>query len=266
MDGSELPPMRRCGRPTRSGKPCQAVVYGFDLACSRHATDHDREVAKAYGRGHGDGFRDGHEMGATGAKLKVEWLERRVKQLEQQLDDVPRYYQVGGHQVVEVGRYSYRWRGVTPLQVGERVLLPENWLSRMKDGPARRSAWSPRSDRPTAASCRSSSTGHLRRSRTRRSKGHSGHPLEEPDLRLDEAAARATMIKLPTSGLLRCQYAQLADPSQNPQLCSAGTVASEIRADLRSARSERMRPVLLKRSHGEDHWAVGCPVRTNEPQ
>jgi hypothetical protein len=54
---------------------------------------------------------------------------------EQRLDDAARFYEVGGDQVVEVGRYSYRWRGTTPLQVGERVLLPENWRSRMKDGP-----------------------------------------------------------------------------------------------------------------------------------
>jgi hypothetical protein len=32
-------------------------------------------------------------------------------------------------------RYAYRWRGDSPLAVGERVLLPENWLSRFKDGP-----------------------------------------------------------------------------------------------------------------------------------
>ena len=44
-------------------------------------------------------------------------------------------YEVGGDQVVSVGRYAYRWRGVPPLEVGERVLLPENWLSRKKDGP-----------------------------------------------------------------------------------------------------------------------------------
>ena len=35
-----------------------------------------------------------------------------------------------------VGRYAYRWRGATPLAVGDRVLLPEYWLSRTKDGPA----------------------------------------------------------------------------------------------------------------------------------
>jgi len=45
-----------------------------------------------------------------------------------------RVYEIGGDQVVEVGKYAYRWRGNPPLEVGERVLLPENWLSRVKDG------------------------------------------------------------------------------------------------------------------------------------
>lgn len=44
-------------------------------------------------------------------------------------------YELEGDQVVSVGRYAYRWRGSPPLAVGDRVLLPENWLSRKKDGP-----------------------------------------------------------------------------------------------------------------------------------
>jgi len=46
-----------------------------------------------------------------------------------------RVYEMDGDQVVSVGRYAYRWRGGRPLAVGDRVLLPENWLSRKKDGP-----------------------------------------------------------------------------------------------------------------------------------
>ncbi len=46
-----------------------------------------------------------------------------------------RVFEVDGEQVVSVGRYAYRWRGSPPLTVGDRVLLPENWLSRKKDGP-----------------------------------------------------------------------------------------------------------------------------------
>lgn len=50
-------------------------------------------------------------------------------------DTVPRVSQVDGDQVVSVGKYAYRWRGEPPLEVGDRVWLPENWLSRKKDGP-----------------------------------------------------------------------------------------------------------------------------------
>jgi hypothetical protein len=46
-----------------------------------------------------------------------------------------RVFEMNGDQVVSVGKYAYRWRGGPPLAVGDKVLLPENWLSRKKDGP-----------------------------------------------------------------------------------------------------------------------------------
>jgi len=54
--------------------------------------------------------------------------------VEHQLDNAQRYYEIGGDQVVEVDGYAYRWRGNGVLKVGDQVLLPPNWLSRVKDG------------------------------------------------------------------------------------------------------------------------------------
>jgi hypothetical protein len=34
-----------------------------------------------------------------------------------------------------VDGYAYRWTGPGPLQIGDRVLLPANWLSEIKQGP-----------------------------------------------------------------------------------------------------------------------------------
>ncbi|MDQ3760588.1 MAG: hypothetical protein M3460_02470 [Actinomycetota bacterium] len=127
--------VRTCGRPTRSGKPRQARIYGFGFACGMHASQHDRELAEVYRRGHGEGFQSGLEMGAGTVKQNVERLERRIQELEQRLDDAARIYEINGDQVIQVGRYAYRWRGDMPLAVGTRVLLPENWVSCMKDGP-----------------------------------------------------------------------------------------------------------------------------------
>jgi len=71
----------------------------------------------------------------TSTQLRITWLEQRVQELEQLLDEINRAYEIDGDQIVQVGRYAYRWRGPSPLNVGDRVLLPENWLSRAKYGP-----------------------------------------------------------------------------------------------------------------------------------
>ncbi|MET9297443.1 hypothetical protein [Streptomyces sp. NPDC003077] len=92
-------------------------------------------MAEAHRRGYREGYDAGRESGAQSSKLKIEWLERRIKDLEGKLDEATRIFEVDGHQVVDVGGYAYRWRGNTPLEVGDRVLLPENYVSRMRSGP-----------------------------------------------------------------------------------------------------------------------------------
>ncbi|MFE0690222.1 hypothetical protein ACFV0Z_18985 [Streptomyces xiamenensis] len=126
---------RACGRPTRSGRPCKIRISGSDVACGTHATEQDKAVAEAHRRGWNEGFASGKESSARLSRSRVERLEQRVKELEEELDSSKRVYEIGGHQVVDVGGYAYRWRGSTPLEVGDRVLLPENYVSRLKYGP-----------------------------------------------------------------------------------------------------------------------------------
>ncbi|MER6576168.1 hypothetical protein [Nonomuraea sp. NPDC001023] len=49
----------------------------------------------------------------------------------------PNDYEINGDQVVEVGEYAYRWHGRPALKVGERVLLPENWVSHRRQSGIR---------------------------------------------------------------------------------------------------------------------------------
>ncbi|MGV9693966.1 hypothetical protein ACWDUX_33265 [Streptomyces sp. NPDC003444] len=128
-------PDRTCGRPTRSGNPCKVRISGSDVACGTHATEQDKAVAEAHRRGWNEGYEAGRESSASSSTSHIAYLENRVKELEGQLDNARRVYEVDGCQVVQVGKYSYRWCGSDPLEVGDRVLLPENWLSKLKDGP-----------------------------------------------------------------------------------------------------------------------------------
>ncbi|WP_236241790.1 hypothetical protein [Streptomyces sp. CC228A] len=126
---------RTCGRPTRSGSPCKIRISGSDVACGTHATEQDKAVAEAHRRGWNEGYKSEARAAQASPSPGSKRLEQRVKELEEQLDDAKRVYEVDGHQVVDVGGYAYRWCGSKPLEVGDRVLLPENYVSRMKNGP-----------------------------------------------------------------------------------------------------------------------------------
>ncbi|TGN74990.1 hypothetical protein E5083_21925 [Streptomyces bauhiniae] len=110
-------------------------LSGSDVACGTHATEQDKAVTEAHRRGWREGHETGWKSSARSSASRIEQLERRVHELEEQLDGAKRVYEVGGHQVVDVGGYAYRWRGGDLLEVGDRVLLPENYVSRLRNGP-----------------------------------------------------------------------------------------------------------------------------------
>ncbi|MFJ8000834.1 hypothetical protein ACIQ7D_27510 [Streptomyces sp. NPDC096310] len=92
-------------------------------------------MAEAHRRGWSEGHKSGSESSASFSKSRIERLEQRIIEPEEQLDSTRRVHEVNGCQLVEVGGYGYRWRGSDPLEVGDRVLLPENYVSRLKNGP-----------------------------------------------------------------------------------------------------------------------------------
>lgn len=83
-------------------------------------------------------YRQGSESGKSSAKWTIERLEEEVKKLRGEIDRVHRRHEILGDQVVEVNGYGYRWSGDSPLEVGDRVLLPPNYVSVLQHGPG---AW-----------------------------------------------------------------------------------------------------------------------------
>ncbi|MFJ7280563.1 hypothetical protein [Kitasatospora sp. NPDC098663] len=125
---------RPCGRPTKAGTPCKSQVYGRAFACKLHTTDLEKQLLDAYERGHRDGYAQGRQSAEVSAKLHSEHLERKVKTLEEQLDAQQRRFEDRGAQAVTVDGYGYRWGGPGRLEVGDRVLLPENYVSALRHG------------------------------------------------------------------------------------------------------------------------------------
>ncbi|PZG26028.1 hypothetical protein C1I98_34190 [Spongiactinospora gelatinilytica] len=100
-----------------------------------HVTPHERELAEAYQRGRNDGYKQASDSAQQASSSEVERLKRRIEELEKLLDEATRVYEIDGDQLVEVGRYANRWAGLPKLEVGDHVLLPQNWVSVMTDGP-----------------------------------------------------------------------------------------------------------------------------------
>jgi hypothetical protein len=125
---------RRCGRPTKSGKPCQAILSGRrDRACGKHATSEDQAYAQGWSDGEAvgrQGWQDAKEAAKNELRMEIEHQIRQEKAVEEEQRNFRT--EIGGKQVVSVDiggsrLLAYTWSG-EPLAVGDRVLLPANWL------------------------------------------------------------------------------------------------------------------------------------------
>jgi hypothetical protein len=126
---------RPCGRPTKSGNPCRAQFSGPGFACNLHTTDHEKALVGAYQQGLQAGRAQERQWRQRAEAAQVEHLERQIRTLREELDAKNRRFEVEGNQAVTVDGYGYRWRGPGTLGVGDRVLLPENYVSALRHGP-----------------------------------------------------------------------------------------------------------------------------------
>jgi hypothetical protein len=127
---------RRCNRPTKSGKPCRAILSDRrERACAIHATPEDRAYAQGWTDGVAvgrKGWEDAKEAAKKELRTEIEFQIRREKAVEG--DERNFRTRVRGKQIVSVDvggsrLFAYIWDG-EPLAVGDRVLLPANWLNR----------------------------------------------------------------------------------------------------------------------------------------
>lgn len=128
---------RPCGRPTKSksGTPCRAQFSGPGFACKLHTTDHEKALAEAYQQGLETGRAQESQWRQRAEAAQVEHLERQIRTLREELDAKNRRFEIDDAQAVTVDGYGYRWSGPGTLEVGDRVLLPENHVSRLRHGP-----------------------------------------------------------------------------------------------------------------------------------
>ncbi|WP_405504575.1 hypothetical protein [Streptomyces anulatus] len=89
---------------------------------------------EAYQQGMETGRAKEREWRQRTEAAQIEHLERQIRTLREELDAKNRRFDVDGDQAVTVDGYGYRWRGPGTLEVGDRVLLPENHVSALRHG------------------------------------------------------------------------------------------------------------------------------------
>ena len=121
MGWEELP---RCGRPTKSGRPCGSILFGLhQIACNLHEAAGDDVISARLRKAYDDGYKAGQIR-----QEPCEICRQRIED-EREKKKLSRFRLVeSGGQVVQCGRYAYVWHGAKPLAVDDRVLLPGNWL------------------------------------------------------------------------------------------------------------------------------------------
>jgi hypothetical protein len=108
----------RCGRPRTDGKPCRQRLDLAEVSCRLHP-DPDASL-----------WRERlWEMHRLGVKAGEEHARRDARAAQAEQARAARFRLTEhGLQVVQIGRYAYVWDGPEPLKLGDRCVLPGNWL------------------------------------------------------------------------------------------------------------------------------------------
>lgn len=120
----------QCSRPTKSGPPCRQELHGFEIACHKHATDHDhKQTAEFDARWRATSDR---HIAAEARLMKAasEAHAKGVDEGKRAEAERLRNWRTESHgdQIVDCEGLAYTWGGSPPLAVGDQVMCPGNWL------------------------------------------------------------------------------------------------------------------------------------------
>lgn len=129
---------RQCSRMTKTTqKQCRMRVHGYYVACETHRTEDEKEfvdfITGLVREAREDGIKIGYEQAERDRERAKE--KKKAEKARQEFDRLHRLFNEGNAQLVEVNGYGYRWSGSPALEVGDKVLLPENYVSRLQHGP-----------------------------------------------------------------------------------------------------------------------------------
>jgi hypothetical protein len=112
--------VRSCNRETKTtGKPCANKLEKFQVACRVHRTESMLFLEQLAEAAYRQGRNEERELNRNVLKLREQ--QTKIVQPEIRLTDQ-------GQQAVTCGKLSYKWDGTEPLQVGDIVTVPGNWL------------------------------------------------------------------------------------------------------------------------------------------
>lgn len=119
--------MNTCSGITKTGRQCANPVYGYNIKCRTHASADDIALVEEKKAIYEAGRRSGYESRVNEERWQRASEERERERAAAEAANFRLHDAFGQLVTVDKG-LCYRWTGSDPLQVGDTVIVPGNWL------------------------------------------------------------------------------------------------------------------------------------------